>query len=109
MIEQLKTFTHQYVSINSLLDNKRLIITCVPLGFLPMLIYTYFNQQGKTIGEIFGVDGLYYPTVFIFLLIPILTLIAVLISNFLFKIISKNRTFDITSLIKEMEELSPKP
>jgi hypothetical protein len=89
--------------------NKRLIITCVPLGFLPMLIYTYFNQQGKTIGEIFGVDGLYYPTVFIFLLIPILTLIAVLISNFLFKIISKNRTFDITSLIKEMEELSPKP
>ena len=89
--------------------NKRLIIICVPLGFLPMLIYTYFNQQGKTIGDIFGVDGLNYPTVCIFLLIPILTLIAVLIFNFLFKNISKNKTFDITSLIKEMEELSPKP
>jgi hypothetical protein len=70
-----------------------------------MLIYTYFNQQGKTIGEIFGVDGLNYPTISIFLLIPILTLIAVLIFDFL----SKNKTFDITSLIKEMEELSPKP
>ena len=85
--------------------NKKLILTCVPLGLLPMLIYTYFNQQGKTIGEIFGVDGLNYPTISIFLLIPILTLIAVLIFDFL----SKNKTFDITSLIKEMEELSPKP
>ena len=56
--------------------NKKLILTCVPLGLLPMLIYTYFNQQGKTIGEIFGVDGLNYPTISIFLLIPILTLIA---------------------------------
>ena len=26
--------------------NKRLIITFVPLGFLPMLVYTYFNNQG---------------------------------------------------------------
>jgi len=85
--------------------NKKLILTCVPLGLLPMLIYTYFNQQGKTIGEIFGVDGLNYPTISIFLLIPILTLIAVLILDFL----SKKKTFDITSLIKEMEELSPKP
>ena len=88
--------------------NKRLIITCVPLGFLPMLIYTYFNNQGKTIGEIFGVDGLNYPTIAIFLLIPIVTIIAVLIADFLFKNNPKSKTFDIDSLIKEMEELSSK-
>jgi len=89
--------------------NKRLIITCVPLGFLPMIIYTYFNNQGKTIGEIFGIDGLNYPTLAIFLLIPILTIIAVLIADFLFKNSLKSKTLDIDSLIKEMEELSSKP
>jgi len=89
--------------------NKRLIITCVPLGFLPMIIYTYFNNQGKTIGEIFGIDGLNYPTLAIFLLIPILTIITVLIADFLFKNSLKSKTLDIDSLIKEMEELSSKP
>ena len=89
--------------------NKRLIITCVPLGFLPMIIYTYFNNQGKTIGEIFGIDGLNYPTLAIFLLIPILTIIAVLIADFLFKNSLKSKTLDIDSLIKEMEELSSNP
>ena len=89
--------------------NKRLIITCVPLGFLPMLIYTYYNNQGKTIGEIFGIDGLNYPTLAIFLLIPILTIITVLIADFLFKNSLKSKTLDIDSLIKEMEELSSKP
>ena len=80
--------------------NKRLIITCVPLGFLPMIIYTYFNNQGKTIGEIFGIDGLNYPTLAIFLLIPILTIITVLIADFLFKNSLKSKTLDIDSLIR---------
>ena len=89
--------------------NKRLIITCVPLGFMPMLIYTYFNNQGKTIGEIFGVDGLNYPIIAIFSIIPILTIIAVLIDDFVFKINLKGKTLGIDSLIKEMEELNSKP
>lgn len=88
--------------------NKRLIIICVPLGLLPMLVYTYFNQQGKTIGEIFGFDGLNYPTIAIFLLIPIITIIAVLIADYLFKNSLKSKALDIDSLIKEMEELSSK-
>tara|TARA_B100000575_G_C23103718_1_gene636916 strand:+ start:1081 stop:1707 length:627 start_codon:yes stop_codon:yes gene_type:complete len=88
--------------------NKRLIITCVPLGFMPMLIYTYFNNQGKTIGEIFGVDGLNYPIIAIFSIIPILTIIAVLIDDFVFKINLKGKTLGIDSLIKEMEELNSK-
>ena len=88
--------------------NKKLIITCVPLGLLPMLIYTYFNHQGKTIGEIFGVNSLDFPTISIFLLIPILTIVAVLITDFLFKNKSRNKRLDIDSLIKEMEDLGSK-
>ena len=88
--------------------NKKLIITCVPLGLLPMLIYTYFNHQGKTIGEIFGVNSLDFPAISIFLLIPILTIVAVLITDFLFKNKSRNKSLDIDSLIKEMEDLGSK-
>ena len=44
----------------------------------------------------------------IFLLIPILTIIAVLIADFQFKNSLKSKTLDIDSLIKEMEELSSK-
>ena len=87
--------------------NKRLIITIVPLGSLPIFIYTYFNQQGKTIGEIFGVDGLNYPTIAIFVLIPIFTIVILLIAEFpLSGNIPKSKALEIDSLIKEMEELT---
>ena len=87
--------------------NKRLIITSVPLGSLPIFIYTYFNQQGKTIGEIFGVDGLNYPTIAIFVLIPIFTIVILLIAEFpLSGNIPKSKALEIDSLIKEMEELT---
>ena len=102
---------HYLVSIREKINqikkfNKRLIITSVPIGSFPMLIYTYFKQQGKTIGEIFGVDGLNYPTVAIFLLIPIFTIIVVLIAEFFYKYTTKNKTLELDALIKEMEELS---
>jgi len=87
--------------------NKRLIITSVPLGSLPIFIYTYFNQQGKTIGEIFGVDGLNYPTIAIFVLISIFTIVILLIAEFpLSGNIPKSKALEIDSLIKEMEELT---
>ena len=87
--------------------NKRLIITSVPLGSLPIFIYTYFNQQGKTIGEIFGVDGLNYPTIALFVLIPILTIVILLIAEFpLSGNIPKRKALEIDSIIKEMEELT---
>ena len=55
-----------------------------------------------------SVNSLDFPTISIFLLIPILTIVAVLITDFLFKNKSRNKTLDIDSLIKEMEELSSK-
>jgi len=85
--------------------NKRLTISSVPIFLFPMLIYTYFNQQGKTIGEIFGVNNLNYPTVAIFLLLPIFTIIGALITEFLFKSMTRNKTVKLDTLIKEMEDL----
>jgi hypothetical protein len=110
-----KSNSHDYlISVNKQINkirsfNKRLIITCIPLGFLPMLSYTYLNQKGKTIGEIFGVDGLNYPTIFIFLLIPIMTIISLLIYKFLFENNLKRKILDINFLIKEMKDLSSNP
>ena len=68
-----KASSYQYlVSIKEKLErikrfNKRLILSSVPISLLPMLIYTYYNQRGKSIGEIFGVEGLDLPTETIFL------------------------------------------
>lgn len=85
--------------------NKRLAVSSVPITLLPMLIYTYFNQQGKSIGEIFGVDGLDYPTATIFLIIPIFTLIALVLVEAYFKSKFTNKSKNIDDLINEMEEL----
>ena len=73
-----------------------------------IIVESTVNHQGKTIGEIFGVNSLDFPTISIFLLIPILTIVAVLITDFLFKNKSRNKTLDIDSLIKEMEDLCSK-
>ena len=70
-----------------------------------MLLYTYFNQAGKTIGEIFGVDGLNFPTVTIFLMLPILTLAAMIIAQIQFKRVATKTTVGLDTLIGEMEEL----
>ncbi len=85
--------------------NKKLIISSVPIMILPMLIYTYYNQKGKSIGEIIGVEGFDFPTITIFLLLPIFTLIAMAFANLLFKKQVADKMKDINTLIKDMEEL----
>lgn len=85
--------------------NKKLAISGIPIILFPMLVYTYFNQAGKTIGEIFGVDGLNFPTITIFLLLPILTLAAIIIAQIQFKRVSTKTTSGLDTLIGEMEEL----
>lgn len=98
------------ISIRKKLDrikrfNKTLAITSVPVMLFPMIVYTYYNQKGKTIGEIFGVDGLEWSTGYIFLIIPILTLVAMIIGHLLFEKNANHRKSGINSLILEMEEL----
>ena len=107
-----KASSYQYlVSIKEKLErikrfNKRLILSIVPISLLPMLIYTYYNQRGKSIGEIFGVEGLDLPTETIFLILPIVTLFALLFAEIYFKTRFVKNSNKIGSLINEMEELS---
>ena len=107
-----KVSSFQYlVSINEKLEriqrfNKRLILSSVPISLLPILIYTYYNQRGKSIGEIFGVEGLDLPTETIFLILPIVTLFALLFAEIYFKTRLGKNSNKIGSLINEMEELS---
>ena len=107
-----KASSYQYlVSIKEKLErikrfNKRLILSSVPISLLPMLIYTYYNQRGKSIGEIFGVEGLDLPTETIFLILPIVTLFALLFAEIYFKTRFVKNSNKIGSLINEMEELS---
>lgn len=89
--------------------NKRLAIWSVPIMLLPMLVYTYYNQKGKSIGEIFGVDGLDYTTSWIFLILPFTTLIALLIAEMAFKVSIKRNTNALTTIINELEELRYNP
>ena len=106
-----KASSYQYlVSIREKLKrierfNKRLVLSSVPISLLPMLIYTYYNQRGKSIGEIFGVEGLNLPTETIFLILPILTLFALLFTEIYFKRRFVKNTNKIVSLISEMEDL----
>ena len=106
-----ETNSYQYlISVRSkLLEisqfNKKIAVSSVPIILFPMLIYTYYKQAGKTIGEIFGVEGIDLPTVTIFLILPIITGIAIILANWLFKKGVKERTSILDDLIQEMETL----
>lgn len=85
--------------------NLKTAIISIPVILTPMLIYTFYNQQGKTLGEVFGIDGFTLSLGWIFMLIPILTLIA----YFVFSVFSKwqnKKTTSIETLIKEMETIN---
>jgi len=85
--------------------NKSLMITSTPILLFPMLLYTYYNQSGKTVGEIFGIDGLNYPSYYIFILLPIITGLVALLAQFYFKNVITKTTSGIYTLISEIEEL----
>ena len=85
--------------------NKRLAVSSVPIILFPMIVYTYYNQRGKTIGEIFGVDGIDWPTEAIFLILPFFTIISLIIGHYLFERNTAKQVSGVDSLIREMEEL----
>lgn len=106
-----KANSYQYlISIRNKLEkirvfNKKLTISSVPIMLFPMLVYTYYNQKGKSIGEIFGVEGLEYPIITIFLILPVITLFIYILAEFLFKKDLIEKRTGINTLIHEMEEL----
>jgi hypothetical protein len=85
--------------------NKRLAISSVAIIMFPMLLYTYFNNQEKTIGEIIGIESLNWPSLTLFLILPVITLLALALFEVGFKQTNYSRDKKINFLIKEMEEL----
>lgn len=84
--------------------NLRMVIISIPSILTPMLVYTYFNQQGKTFGEVFGVEKLDFSLTWIFAIIPIATLFSYLIFKLALSIQNKKPS-ELDLLIKEIEGL----
>jgi hypothetical protein len=83
--------------------NKRNTILSVPLTLIPILVYTYYNNQDKTLGQILGID-IDLSKSYLFILIPIAMLIAY--GLYIIYLKFNNRIENkITSLIIDMEEL----
>ena len=85
--------------------NRNLAIFSVPILLFPMVLYTYYNQAGKTIGEIFGVNDFNYPTIYLFLLLPVFTFLTAIIAHINFKYVVTKTTTGIDEIISEIEEL----
>ena len=84
--------------------NKTLSTIMVSVYLFPMLLYTYYNNPDKTLGEIFGVPSLNWSNLTLFLLLPVIVFIAYFMIEMSFKQ-DKTRDKRIGSLIKEMEQL----
>jgi hypothetical protein len=83
--------------------NAKNTVLSVALILFPMLVYTYYNNQDKTLGQIFGID-IDLSKSYMFLLIPI----AMLVAHGLYLIYLKfnNKIGNkIEILITDMEEL----
>ncbi len=81
--------------------NRTLVLLTVPMLLTPMLIYTYYQQSGKTLGEVWGGNS-DLPLFYMFLSVPLLTLVMYLILRALPKPLYLQ---DINTLIQEMEEI----
>ena len=84
--------------------NKKLSVWSVPIILLPMLIYTYFNNSGKTLGEVVGNEALGGSMLWIFSVLPILTLFAYLIFELTLRL-GNSTAKKIDQLLYDMEEL----
>ena len=101
--EYLVSIRAKLISIRKF--NKRLAITTVPILLLPLLVYTYYNQAGKTLGEIVGVEGLNYPTSSIFWLLPVAVIVVLAIAELHFRVTVPKTTAAIDQLIEDIEVL----
>jgi predicted secreted protein len=83
--------------------NKRNTIFSIPLILFPILVYTYYNNQDKTLGQILGIDTDLSKS-YIFILIPVVTLITY--GLYLIYLKFNNRIGNkIETLILDMEDL----
>jgi hypothetical protein len=83
--------------------NKRNTIFSIPLILFPILVYSYYNNQDKTLGQILGIDTDLSKS-YIFILIPVVTLITY--GLYLIYLKFNNRIGNkIETLILDMEDL----
>ncbi|BDS10269.1 hypothetical protein [Aureispira anguillae] len=101
--DYLLSVQHQLDKIHHF--NKRLSVSSVPIILFPMLIYTYFKNPNKTMGELFGIESWDWSSLTIFGLLPLMTLIAFGVAEVSFKKAKKSRNIKIDELIKDLEEL----
>lgn len=86
-------------------QQKVFTVGMIPVIFIPILIYTCWNNRGKTLGETLGFDSLTWPNATLFLLVPVFTLLVYVICEFSSKYPSTNFV-KINELILDMDELS---
>lgn len=102
---------YQYlINIRKKLDlifkmNLRYTIFSTVLILFPMLVYTYINKEGQTLGEIFGWTGIDLHRGFMFLIIPIVALFAYGFFLFMLRIVYGKIQVRFNRLIADMEEL----
>lgn len=85
--------------------NLRLILISIPVLLLPMLVYTYYKQEGKTLGEVLGATNLDIHLAFIFLFIPAMMLFAYFFFRFMSRLMYGNMRIRMEMLIQDMKKL----
>ena len=85
--------------------NLRYSILSTVLILLTMLVYTYINKEGETLGEIFGWAGIDLHRGFMFFIIPIVALFAYGFFHFMLRTIYGKTQARFNRLIADMEEL----
>jgi hypothetical protein len=100
--EYLKSVDQKFKSI--LRFNEKMTVIVVAIFLFPMLLYTYFNQQDKTFGEIFGASEIGGSNLLIFLILPVILFISWGIFRIASKVIYKERV-KMQVLIEDMEAL----
>ena len=83
---------------------KKLTIIVPPAMLFPLLIYTYFNNQDKSLGEILGIASFEWPNETIFLILPLIVLLSFILAEAGFSR-DKTREKKLDLLIEEIEEL----
>lgn len=85
--------------------NRRLTIVMVHVIVVPMAVYTYFNQRGKTVGEVVGVDSFDWPMSTFLLLIPIASVLVFVVTGIAMKTSGPLERLGIGELLDDMEHL----
>ncbi|NQY05693.1 MAG: hypothetical protein HRT68_05665 [Flavobacteriaceae bacterium] len=100
----LKSFQEKVLDIFKTYE--KILISGTPLFLLPVMIYTYYNNIDKTMGEILGIDPSFDASkLWLFASLPIMSLIAYMVFKLSVKI-GYGKTFrKLRELIQDIEAM----